>query len=347
MLVIRKHRILLLIFLILALVVAFRGKTRDTINYIYVFENINSLNLHSISDFYIESGMEIGYGYLSFISSLFVQDYKLVFFIISFSILFSIYKISTYLKINSLILFFVYISSYYFFMQQFMQIRQGFATALVFYGALLLFENKYFRSFLLFAIACSFHQSTFAFVIFVVGYIFAKNFFERYKSNLFILVAVFSVVFLICKSVLLVIPSYFIRLAAYSDSDFSEVLSPFRLTSLRYYFLFIFFSFYFSYYFKSDLYEKNSKNFNSFLIFLLISYAVGLGVRVGFNDFAILSTRLSEFFLFSEIFLTSFIFSANRNNLLFLIAFVFYLILQFLIMFNQFDYVFVDYFKVI
>jgi hypothetical protein len=124
-------------------------------------------------------------------------------------------------------------------------------------------------------------------------------------------------------------------------------LSPFRLTSLRFYFLFLFFLFFYSKYFKSNINDENSKLINSFLLFSLISYAVGLGVRIGFNDFAILSTRLSEFFLFSEIFLIAFIFSKKSNDLRYMLLLVIYLIFQIIIVINQFDYVFSDYFKVI
>ena len=184
MLVIRKHRILLIAFFAIALIVTFRGGTRDTYNYKYVFEHLEYLNLSSISDFYLESGMEIGYGYLSYILSFFINDYKIAFFIISFTILYSIYKISITLKINTFIFFLVYIFSYYFFMQQFMQIRQGFATALVFLGALLFFNKKYFLSILLFLIACFFHQSTFAFIAFFLAYNIVVRFFVKYKKNI-------------------------------------------------------------------------------------------------------------------------------------------------------------------
>ncbi|ENV14910.1 MULTISPECIES: EpsG family protein [Acinetobacter] len=347
MLVIRKHRILLIAFFAIALIVTFRGGTRDTYNYKYVFEHLEYLNLSSISDFYLESGMEIGYGYLSYILSFFINDYKIAFFIISFTILYSIYKISITLKINTFIFFLVYIFSYYFFMQQFMQIRQGFATALVFLGALLFFNKKYFLSILLFLIACFFHQSTFAFIAFFLAYNIVVPFFEKYKKNILLYIVVISSVAIVCKSVLLIIPNYFIRLASYAGSDYSEVLSPFRLTSLRFYFLFLFFLFFYSKYFKSNINDENSKLINSFLLFSLISYAVGLGVRIGFNDFAILSTRLSEFFLFSEIFLIAFIFSKKSNDLRYMLLLVIYLIFQIIIVINQFDYVFSDYFKVI
>lgn len=345
MLLIRRHRILLILFITLAFIVAFRGKTRDTAVYKNVYDNLEYFNLSSISVFYLQSGMEIGYGYLSYISSIFIDDYKLVFFIISFGILYSIYKVSTNLKINSIVFFLVYITNYYFFMQQFMQIRQGFATALVFYGAYLLFNKKYLFSISLFIIACSFHQTTFSFIAFILAYLVAKPLFEKYKTNFFLYIGIMTGVIFFCKSILIIIPNYFVRLASYADSDYSEVLSPFRLTSLRVYVLFIFFSFFYYNYFKHKKKDSYSIQIDSFLVFLLVTYAVGLGVRIGFNDFAILSTRLSEFFLFSELFLTSFIFSYKYKDLKFLILFLFYLVFQILIVINQLNYVFLDYFK--
>lgn len=345
MLLVRKHRFLLVIFLCVAVIVAFRGGTRDTYNYKYVFENISYFNLNSISDFYMKSGMEIGYGYLSYFSSIIINDYRLVFFIISFIIMYSIYRVSINIKIDPVVLFLVYIFNYYFFMQQFMQIRQGFATSLVFLAALLMMKKKYIFAICLFVVGCSFHQSTFAFILFYLGYFLTKNFFEKYKNNILLYFGVLFFVIIFCKSVLLIIPNYFVRLAAYSGSDYSDVLSPFRLTSLRIYVLFCLFLSFYYYYFKSGLSKKYSDIANNFLVFLLVAYSVGVGVRIGFNDFAILSTRLSEFFLFSEIFLISYIFTIKRNNLIYLIAFFVYLILQTFIIYNQLGYVFFDYFK--
>lgn len=345
MLLIRRHRLLLIAFIVLAFIVTFRGKTRDTIVYKYVYENLEYMDLGSVSGFYSNSGMEIGYGYLSYIVSLFFDDYHVVFFVISFSILYCLYKVSIYLKINIMVFFLVYITNYYFVMQQFMQIRQGFSTALVFYGALLFFNKKYYSSFGLFIIACLFHQTAFAFVTFFIGYLLTKSFFERYRSNIFLYISVIVGVVLVCKSMLLVIPNYFVRVASYADSDYSQVLSPLRLTSLRFYFLFIFFLIFFYFFFKRKYQDNFPKNANHFLVFLLVTYAVGLGIRVGFNDFAILSTRLSEFFLFAEIFLTSFIFSYKKLDIKFLLLFLVYLITQIFILINQLDYVFIDYFK--
>lgn len=345
MLLIRRHRLLLISFIFLAFIVTFRGKTRDTIVYKYVYENLEYMNLGSVSGFYSNSGMEIGYGYLSYIVSILFDDYRVVFFIISFSILYCLYKVSLYLRINIIVFFLVYITNYYFVMQQFMQIRQGLSTALVFYGALLFFNKKYYSSLGLFIIACLFHQTAFAFVFFFIGYLLTKSFFERYRGNLLVYISIIIGVILVCKSILFIIPDYFVRVASYTDSDYSQVLSPFRLTSLRFYLLFIFFQIFLCFFFKNKPQDNLYKNESLFLVFLLVTYAVGLGIRIGFNDFAILSTRLSEFFLFAEIFLTSFIFSYKRTDLKFLILFVLYLIAQIFILVNQLDYVFIDYFK--
>lgn len=343
--IVKTHKILLIIFFLLSLLITFRGNTRDTYNYKYVYEHLPYLNLNSISDFYARSGMEIGYGYLGYLSSFIVDDFRFLFFLISFTILFCLYKISDGLKIKASVFLIVYITNYYFFMQQFMQIRQGFSSAVVFLGAYLLFKRKYFLSLVLFLIGLCFHQSALAFLVFILGYIIFRKIIESHKNNFLLYILIMFLVIVICKSILMIIPNYFVRIASYSDSEYSQVLSPFRLTSLRFYFLFIFYSWFFYIYFKYEEYKKYTYEVNSFLIFLLVTYAVGLGVRIGFNDFAILSTRLSEFFLYSEIFLLSFIFSRRIHDIKFLILFILYLFFQVLIMINQFDYVFVDYFK--
>lgn len=337
----KKHILLLFLFLI-SLVVTFRGGTRDTYNYKNVFENINSYDMTSISGFYLDSGMEIGYGYLSYIIYYFWGDYHWVFFSVSFLTLFCLYRLVVEFHIRYLYFILIYLTNYFFFMQQFMQIRQGLATVLVLYGSILFMKKSYKFAIILLASSIFFHQSAIAFLGFFLFYYFFKVFFERNVNNISLYLSLFVFLIFLFRSILYLIPTLFIRVEAYSESDYAQVLSPFRLTSLRFYILYFIFILIF-YWFKKSKKDIPVETMN-YLVFLMVSYTVGLAARIGFNDFAILSTRLSEVFLFTEIFILSIFFTIFRNKGSFVFL-VFYIFVQIFIIGNQFDYLFEDYFK--
>lgn len=331
-----KKKYLLLIFLsMISFIVSLRGGTRDTYNYKNIFENINYYNLTSFQEFYSETGMELGYGYLSFLVHYFFESHYFIFYIISFLTMYLIYKSVNVLKINYLYFLIIYLTSYFFFMHQFMQIRQGLATALVFFGAFLFLNKNYSLSVLLFLMATYFHQSAFSFIIFFVLYIVLRNFLIKFENNIIFYLSLFFSVTIILKSVLWLLPNYFVRIQIYTDSIYSQELSPFRLTSLRFYLLYIIFLIFLK--FKNNIDKK-------IYGFLLLVYTLGLSIRVGLNDFAILSTRLSEIFLFSEIFILGIILTSIKKKYSIPLAFV-YLLFQIFIFFNQFDYLLDDYFK--
>ena len=159
---IKKNTIVfLLLSLLVALIVGNRGDTRDTIIYYYVFRYIDILDLLNPAKFYIFTGMEIGFGWYCYLISFITNSHIVLFTVFSFLTFYVIYLISRKIEVNPTFVLLLYLSSGYFLLQQFMQIRQGFATPLALY-ALTIFvgkEDKFYIRFLLITLlAFSFHQ---------------------------------------------------------------------------------------------------------------------------------------------------------------------------------------------
>ncbi|MFJ1298287.1 EpsG family protein, partial [Acinetobacter baumannii] len=79
----------------------------------------------------------MGWGLYSKIISLFSDSPVVLFTIFSFFTFFTFYRISRLVEIKFLYVMLYYLPTGFFMMQQFMQIRQGFAIPLVIYGCLL------------------------------------------------------------------------------------------------------------------------------------------------------------------------------------------------------------------
>ncbi|MDT8114157.1 EpsG family protein, partial [Acinetobacter baumannii] len=199
-----KIRKELLIFLILSsflsLLVGFRGNTNDTITYYMIFKNIGSYDLTNFSLFYNETGVEIGWGLYSKIISLFSDSPVVLFTIFSFFTFFTFYRISRLVEIKFLYVMLYYLPTGFFMMQQFMQIRQGFAIPLVIYGSVLYLSGKKYISLVFFILAVLFHQSSLAFILIFISYLFFNNFlkintsvFKFFIINILILVFGFIV----------------------------------------------------------------------------------------------------------------------------------------------------------
>ena len=159
---IKKNTIVfLLVSLLVALIVGNRGDTRDTIIYYYVFRYIDILDLLNPAKFYIFTGMEIGFGWYCYLISFITNSHIVLFTVFSFITFYVIYLVSRKIEVSPIFVLLLYLSSGYFLLLQFMQIRQGFATPLALY-ALTIFmgkEDKFYIRFLLITLlAFSFHQ---------------------------------------------------------------------------------------------------------------------------------------------------------------------------------------------
>jgi hypothetical protein len=331
--------VFLFISLLVALIVGDRGDTRDTIIYYYVFRYIDILDLLNPAKFYIFTGMEIGFGWYCYLISFITNSHIILFTVFSFITFYIVYLVSRKIEINPIFVLLLYLSSGYFLLQQFMQIRQGFATPLALYALTVFIDkgDKFHLKFLLLTLlAFSFHQV--ALPIVFVGVLF--SYFFKIKMSLkkfkwasvvllimFIFIAKFVLVdFLIGISG---------RVEVYSNSaEYSEDLGVFRLPNIKAFLTFLFILFFMN----RKMYENKL-----FTIFFLL-FIIGLAFRIGFSDFAILSGRFATAFSFSEIFILSFIF--NRFKYLNIVLLLLFVVSQAVATYMyQAPFVFEDYFK--
>ena len=301
---IKKNTIIfLLVSLLVALIVGNRGDTRDTIIYYYVFRYIDILDLLNPAKFYIFTGMEIGFGWYCYLISFITNSHIVLFTTFSFITFYVIYLVSRKIEVNPIFVLLLYLSSGYFLLLQFMQIRQGFATPLTLY-ALTIFvgkEDKFYIRFLLITLlAFSFHQV--ALPIVCIGILLSLLL--RIRMSLinfkWLSIVILIVFILIAKFALTdFLVNVSSRVETYSNSaEYSGDIGIFRLPNIKAFFTFLFILFFMN----KNLYENKL-----FAIFFLL-FTIGVAFRIGFSEFAILSGRFATAFSFSEIFLLPFIF---------------------------------------
>ena len=331
--------VFLFISLLVALIVGDRGDTRDTIIYYYVFRYIDILDLLNPAKFYIFTGMEIGFGWYCYLISFITNSHIILFTVFSFITFYIVYLVSRKIEINPIFVLLLYLSSGYFLLQQFMQIRQGFATPLALYALTVFIDkgDKFHLKFLLpTLLAFSFHQV--ALPIVCVGVLFSYVFkikmsLKKFKWASVVLLIMFI---FIAKFVLV---DFLIgisgRVEVYSNSaEYSEDLGVFRLPNIKAFLTFLFILFFMN----RKMYENKL-----FTIFFLL-FIIGLAFRIGFSDFAILSGRFATAFSFSEIFILSFIF--NRFKYLNIVLLLLFVVSQAVATYMyQAPFVFEDYFK--
>ena len=331
--------VFLFISLLVALIVGNRGDTRDTIIYYYVFRYIDILDLLNPAKFYIFTGMEIGFGWYCYLISFITNSHIVLFTVFSFITFYIVYLVSRKIEINPIFVLLLYLSSGYFLLQQFMQIRQGFATPLALYALTVFIDkvDKFHLKFLLLTLlAFSFHQV--ALPIVCVGVLFSYVFkikmsLKKFKWASVVLLIMFI---FIAKFVLV---DFLIgisgRVEVYSNSaEYSEDLGVFRLPNIKAFLTFLFILFFMN----RKMYENKL-----FTIFFLL-FIIGLAFRIGFSDFAILSGRFATAFSFSEIFILSFIF--NRFKYLNIVLLLLFVVSQAVATYMyQAPFVFEDYFK--
>ena len=316
----------LLLSIPLALIVGNRGGTNDTFTYYSIFKNINYYDLSNFVDFYVETGVELGWGLYSKIISFFSNSSVVLFFIFSFLTFYFIYKTCDVIKLRFVYAMCFYLPTGFFLMQQFMQIRQGFAVPVVIYASFLYLENKKKSSIIFFVLAFLFHQTIIAYIlIFIIFLFFYKRVFEQGKISSFkiYMISVFLVGILLARAVFMPLAlSFFDRLQAYSSSTgYSESVSLLGLANIKFYLEFVFILLFMH---KKDLNDK-------FLIFMIFIFTIGLAIRVAFFNFAILSGRLSNVFLFIEIFLMPyFIYKRFSKLVLFITLALYFLVIGYI-----------------
>ena len=337
---IKKNTVVfLLVSLLVALIVGNRGDTRDTIIYYYVFRYIDILDLLNPAKFYIFTGMEIGFGWYCYLISFITNSHIVLFTVFSFITFYVIYLVSRKIEVSPIFVLLLYLSSGYFLLLQFMQIRQGFATPLALY-ALTIFmgkEDKFYIRFLLITLlAFSFHQV--ALPIVCIGILLSLLL--RIRMSLinfkWLSIVILIVFILIAKFALTdFLVSVSSRVETYSNSaEYSGDIGIFRLPNIKAFFTFLFILFFMN----KNLYENKL-----FAIFFLL-FTIGVAFRIGFSEFSILSGRFATAFSFSEIFILPFIFNRFKyfNNILLALFIISQTITTYIF---QAPFVLEDYFK--
>ena len=337
---IKKNTIVfLLVSLLVALIVGNRGDTRDTIIYYYVFRYIDILDLLNPAKFYIFTGMEIGFGWYCYLISFITNSHIVLFTVFSFITFYVIYLVSRKIEVSPIFVLLLYLSSGYFLLLQFMQIRQGFATPLALY-ALTIFmgkEDKFYIRFLLITLlAFSFHQV--ALPIVCIGILLSlllriRMSLIKFKWLSIVILIVFILIAKFALTDFLVNVSS--RVETYSNSaEYSGDIGIFRLPNIKAFFTFLFILFFMN----KNLYENKL-----FAIFFLL-FTIGVAFRIGFSEFSILSGRFATAFSFSEIFILPFIFNRFKyfNNILLALFIISQTITTYIF---QAPFVLEDYFK--
>ena len=284
-----------------------------------VFKNIDSLDLLNPIKFYLFTGMEIGFGWYCYIINLITHSHVILFSIFSLFIFLIIYLISKKLNVTILSVLLLYISTGYFLLQQFMQIRQGLATPLALFAitVFIMDNNKFSIKFLLIRLlAFSFHQIALPVILIgVLLSIILKKIDLSINEFKWISVFLFIIFIIIAKFLLVnLLTNISSRVEVYSNSsEYAENVGVFRLPNIKAFFTFLFILFLMN--------EKMYRN-KLFTIFFLL-FIVGVAFRIGFSDFAILSGRFATAFSFSEIFILPFAFYRFKYfNHIFLILFI-------------------------
>ena len=214
-----------------------------------------------------------------------------------------------------------YLPTSFFLMQQFMQIRQGFAVPVVMYASFLYLKNKKVTSILFFILAFLFHQTVVVYVLFFFVFLFVyEKIFKQGESLNFkvYILAILLVGVVFARIIFMPLAlSLFDRLQAYSSTGYSESVSLLGLANIKFYLEFVFILFFMH---KKDLSDK-------FLIFMIFVFTIGLAIRIAFFDFAILSGRLSNVFLFIEIFLMPYFIYKRFSKVILFTTLVLYFLL--------------------
>lgn len=322
-LVVKKDFIyFLLISITLALIVGNRGSTNDTYTYYSIFKNIDNFDLSDYILFYKETGVEIGWGWYSKVISIFTESSAVLFSLFSFFIFYFLFKISEIINLKYLYIMFFYLPTGFFFMQQFMQIRQALAVPLVIYAAVIFLDGKKKTSTVFFLLALVFHQISIAFIIIFFSYLIISRYYPldfSVKRFLMVNIIVLIIGFILARLLFLPLAMGLSdRVSAYSNTDYAENVGFLSLANIKFYIEFLIILFF-----------TNSKLIsNKFFVFFVFCFTVGLTLRLAFFDFAILSGRLSNAFLFVEVFLIPMLLLNRLSiNFFYLYTFIYFFLL--------------------
>lgn len=279
----------------LSILVAIRGNTRDTLNYVEVYRGLSSIPWSS-SAFQEQYLMDWGFGLLAGFIKLMGLPQEFLLFTVSAFTFFAIITASKNFLLNPWGAFPFYLCTF-FLTQQFMQIRQGLSVAFIFLAISILARKPFnlFGFLVAGVFSLLFHAVS---VIPLLVALILKSYLPRLRSvrNWIWAINIFAVTIILCRLISsLELFSIIERMQSYiGDAEYNAtrgVLEPanFRVIILAFAFLV----------FRP---EENEEWFSIYMLLMGI-YFVGLGVRIGFIDFAILNGRIGSALNFAEIFL--------------------------------------------
>lgn len=287
--VVKKRSIIyILIILVFSFITAMRGNTLDTINYKILYDTIDFIPL-DYRTFYDRTYMEFGYGLLNAFFKFLNFDFRVFLFFYAFITFIFIKQAADNFGANSVLVLFCYLSTFYF-IHQWIQIRQGLSIAIAYYAvSVLVNRNQNIKFSIFYIIAISIHNVAAPFIIFFKNILFRlANYLGRYYYWVALILFVSTIV--ACRLFFSVGLGLSERLVRYAESEESRsLLHPVNLRA--YLFLILFLCF------------RPRENVNKILDFLILINVMGVGIRLGFYDFLILSGRLGTIFTYSEIFI--------------------------------------------
>lgn len=223
--------------LILALLIADRGATPDTNNYWRIYLNIDNYNIMNPLIFYKQTGVEIAFGWYSHLMTLLSSGKLFFFFVYSYLIFFFIFQSAKKIRIPYLPVLVYYLSSSFFYTQQFMQMRQGLAIAIAMFSLIAILNTNKKKVFLyiLLLISIFVHQTAIILIgIFITFKAYGK-FISKIKHKqiinlLLITLAILSLKYLVMPSLIMMSS----RVAAYAATDnFAATRSLVALPNIR------------------------------------------------------------------------------------------------------------------
>lgn len=313
-----QHWISLFFIVPLALLVALRGNTGDTGNYVEEFSKSLGFPWDPFG-YYFEFGKEWSFGIVSWFVGLLGFSSTVMFFVFSFGTFYFLSLASVQMGI-SLIQILPYYLGTFFLTQQLLQIRQGLAMGIVFSMLPLIVERRRSLLPLLFLTVTPLIHVASSLTVFSTWLLsfLTPDQPKRHIVWWSLLLAVLTI-FVARIVMYLDVVSAFGPLSIYAiDSQYNTEREFFAPANIRAIFLLIIM-----------LLGARGVLLKSRVFIILIGlYSVHVGLRLGFYDFLILSGRLSTTLSFSEIFILPILLNKYiRNSVLkFVIGIVYLLI---------------------
>lgn len=290
-----KNALYLVLCAPLTLLVALRGDTRDTSNYLEVYRSLTSFPWNP-AEFQDDYFMEWGFGILASLTKQLAIPPEGLFFIVSAVTFLAIAKASKRLGLEPWSALPFYLCTF-FLTQQFMQIRQGLAVAIAFWVITIIIQRpqSWLKSAILSLLGTLFHVVSIvpiAVVIVITRLTPVQRSYKNWCWAATVLGVIIGICWLASSTGLLELTT---RISNYiGDEEFGSARSISDPANLRAIVLTLAFI---------SLRPSGDRPWFKAYMVLLGLYIANLGIRIGFLDVAILSGRIGSALGFSEIFL--------------------------------------------